>query len=178
MNNSLKIGILALSLLTVATPGHATTHRAVTTAPKVHTEHKKSKHSDTFKKIHHISHRKKRHAHAIAGDNMHGIASWYGYESGPRYRRRPRTANGEYFSPKEFTAAHKSLPFGTLVNVTNLSNNKTVVVRINDRGPFVKGRIIDLAKAAANAIGLSGIGRVSLTVNDDSNKYNAKITTL
>lgn len=63
------------------------------------------------------------------------------------------TANGEYFSQEEFTAAHMTLPFGTWLEVTNLDNKKSIYLRINDRGPYVKGRIIDLSKAAAKAIG-------------------------
>ena len=63
------------------------------------------------------------------------------------------TANGEYFSQEEYTAAHMTLPFGTWLEVTNLDNMKSVYLRINDRGPYVKGRIIDLSKAAAEAIG-------------------------
>jgi rare lipoprotein A len=108
---------------------------------------------------------------------MQGIASWYGYESGPRYRRRPKTASGEYFNPKQLTAAHKTLPFGTIVEVTNLANNQTVLVKITDRGPFVKGRVIDLSKAAANAISIKGIQKVSLAIKSFSDKYKAKLIT-
>jgi len=63
------------------------------------------------------------------------------------------TANGEFFSQEEYTAAHKSLPFDTWVEIKNLDNKKTVYLRINDRGPYIKGRIIDLSKAGAKAIG-------------------------
>jgi len=63
------------------------------------------------------------------------------------------TANGEYFSQEEYTAAHRTLPFDTWLEVTNLENGKSIYVRINDRGPYVKGRIVDLSKAAAKAIG-------------------------
>lgn len=91
-------------------------------------------------------------------NNTIGLASWYGYESGPK------TASGEYFNPKKFTAAHKHINFGTKVKVTNLKNNKSVVVTVNDRGPFVKGRIIDLSKAAAKAIDMKGTQKVSLNI--------------
>jgi rare lipoprotein A len=84
-----------------------------------------------------------------------GLASWYG----GRFQGR-RTASGEIFDTRQLTAAHKSLPFGTRVLVTNLTNGKSVTVRINDRGPFVAGRIIDLSLAAAAAIGLAGKGVV------------------
>jgi rare lipoprotein A len=75
-----------------------------------------------------------------------------------------RTANGEYAHRGQMTAAHPSLPFGTLVRVTHKRTGRSVVVRINDRGPFVSGRIIDLTPAAAHAIGLSGLASVTVTV--------------
>ena len=74
------------------------------------------------------------------------------------------TASGEVYSSSKKTAAHKKLPFGTLVKVTNTVNNKSVIVRVNDRGPFVAGRIIDLSKAAAIAIGMVGKGIVKVTI--------------
>ncbi len=78
------------------------------------------------------------------------------------------TANGEQFDPDKLTAAHRDLPFGTEVRVTNLDNGKQVTVRINDRGPFVPGRIIDLSRGAAERIGMieSGVAQVSLQVLD------------
>jgi len=83
-------------------------------------------------------------------------ASWYG--SGHR------TANGERFVPGGLTAAHRTLPFGTRVRVTNAKTGRSVVVRINDRGPFVHGRSIDLSKGAARAIGMGGTARVAMAV--------------
>ena len=76
------------------------------------------------------------------------------------------TASGEVFSQNEFTAAHRDLPFGTMVRVTRISNGKSVVVRINDRGPFVSGRIIDLSFVAAQALDMiiDGVAEVELTV--------------
>jgi rare lipoprotein A len=82
-----------------------------------------------------------------------GLASWYGHP----YHGRP-AANGEIYDMEGFTAAHRTLPFGTRVRVVNLTNDKTVEVRITDRGPFVENRIIDLSHAAAGAIGLIGPG--------------------
>jgi len=84
-----------------------------------------------------------------------GIASVYSGE---------RTANGEYARASGYTAAHRTLPFGTRVKVTNTRNGHSVVVRINDRGPFIKGRIIDMTPAGAKAIGLSGLAHVEVTV--------------
>jgi rare lipoprotein A len=86
-----------------------------------------------------------------------GIASVYAYEGG-------RTASGERASPGALTAAHRTLPFGTMVRVTNRSSGRSVVVRINDRGPFVRGRIIDLTPAAARALGFSGLANVEVDV--------------
>lgn len=90
-----------------------------------------------------------------------GLASWYGGHFQGR-----QTANGEIFDTNQLTAAHKSLPFGTIVQVMHKENGKTVQVRINDRGPFVAGRIIDLSRAAADAIGLTaqGVAPVKLTI--------------
>jgi rare lipoprotein A len=85
------------------------------------------------------------------------LASVYSYSKG-------KTASGESFSPTNLTAAHRSLPFGTLVRVTNLKNRLTVIVRINDRGPFTKGRIIDVSPAAADKLGFSGLAPVALDV--------------
>ena len=73
-----------------------------------------------------------------------------------------KTANGEHASARGLTAAHRSLPFGTRVRVVNRSNGRSVVVRINDRGPFVRGRIIDLTPAGAHALGFSGLAHVSV----------------
>lgn len=90
-----------------------------------------------------------------------GIASWYGQEYAGR-----TTANGEIFDPGKLTAAHRTLPFGTVVEVRNPANGRSVQVRINDRGPFIGGRVIDLSWAAAREIGLveRGIGEVELRV--------------
>jgi rare lipoprotein A len=73
-----------------------------------------------------------------------------------------RTANGEHASPQKLTAAHRTLPFGTRVRVTNKRNGRSVVVRINDRGPFVRGRVIDLTPAGAKALGFSGLAPVTV----------------
>ncbi|HIE29617.1 TPA: septal ring lytic transglycosylase RlpA family protein [Candidatus Poribacteria bacterium] len=96
-----------------------------------------------------------------AMSGQYGIASWYG----PPFHGR-LTANGEIYDMSKLTAAHKELPFNTRVRVTNLDNGKSVVVRINDRGPFVKGRIIDLSKEAARMIDMvnAGISVVELSI--------------
>jgi rare lipoprotein A len=81
------------------------------------------------------------------------------------YSEGKRTANGERYNPNGFTAAHRTLPFGTRLHVTNPRTGRSVTVRINDRGPFIRGRSLDLSKGAARAIGLThtGVGRVCYT---------------
>src|SRR6185295_2410008 len=86
-----------------------------------------------------------------------GIASWYG----PKFNGR-RTASGERYDMNDMTAAHPSLPFGTLVSVRNTRTGREVMVRINDRGPFAKNRVIDLSYAAAREVGVSGPGTASV----------------
>jgi rare lipoprotein A len=95
---------------------------------------------------------------APAGPSV-GLASYYGHKFQGR-----RTASGERFDMHAFTAAHPRLAFGTRVRVTNLQNNRSVDVRINDRGPFVKGRIIDLSYAAAKKIGMLSVGVVKVQI--------------
>jgi len=92
---------------------------------------------------------------------MRGVASWYGEEFAGR-----TTANGEIFDPLLFTAAHRSLPFGTVLTVRNVKNGQTVSVRINDRGPFIGNRIIDLSYGAAEKIGMidPGVGTVEMAI--------------
>jgi rare lipoprotein A len=92
----------------------------------------------------------RRHGHS-------GMASHYSHAG-------RKTANGERANPRGMTAAHRTLPFGTRVRVTNKRNGRSVVVRINDRGPFVRGRVIDLTTSAARAIGFSGLAPVALSV--------------
>ena len=116
---------------------------------------------------HHYAHRIERRHRALArrvrhewaaevrGGSYSGIASVY---SGGR------TANGEYARAGALTAAHRTLPFGTMVRVTNSRTGRSVVVRINDRGPFVRGRVIDLTPAGARALGFSGLAPVTLSV--------------
>jgi rare lipoprotein A len=88
---------------------------------------------------------------------QNGKASWYG----PGFHGK-RTASGETFNTNELTAAHRTLPFGTKVKVVNKQTGRSVVVRINDRGPYAHGRVIDLSRASAQAIGIDGVGSVSV----------------
>ncbi|WP_245968661.1 septal ring lytic transglycosylase RlpA family protein [Hephaestia caeni] len=90
--------------------------------------------------------------------DMLGYASWYGSESGNM------TANGEKFRPKGISAAHKTLPLPSYVEVTSLQTGRTILVRVNDRGPFARGRIIDLSKGAAEQLGIRAAGTAPVRV--------------
>lgn len=92
-----------------------------------------------------------------AGYSETGLASWYGNEFNNRI-----TSSGERFDPHQLTAAHRTLPFNTRVKVTNLENGESIVVRVNDRGPFMKSRIIDLSNEAAKRIHMIGRGVVNV----------------
>jgi rare lipoprotein A len=93
---------------------------------------------------------------AVAAQGQSGIASVYSTESGSH------TASGARLNPGALTAAHRSFPFGSQVRVTNRANGRSVVVTINDRGPFVRGRVIDLTPAGARALGFSGLAPVTI----------------
>jgi rare lipoprotein A len=97
-------------------------------------------------------------ATAAAVDGSVGIASFYKYEA--------RTASGEQFNPRELTAAHRTLPFGTRLRVTDVTTGQSVTVRVNDRGPFIPGRVVDVSHSAAEALGMidRGITKVKLEV--------------
>ena len=107
-------------------------------------------------------------AHAHASSLGSGKASWYG----PGFAGKP-TASGVPFRPSELTAAHKTLPFGTSLKVTRVDNGKTVQVVVNDRGPFVEGRVIDLSKAAARKLDMldDGVATVKLERLGCDKKY-------
>jgi rare lipoprotein A len=104
------------------------------------------------------------HAPVATTRTQDGFASYYGASFAGR-----RTASGERFDPQAFTAAHRDLPFGTRIRLTNLDNGRTVVVRINDRGPYADGRIVDVSWAAARELGMlrSGVARVRLELTQN-----------
>ncbi len=116
---------------------------------------------------------------SVDGYSQIGIASWYGDKE-----HGNKTATGEKFNRYAYTAAHKTLPFGTVVRVTNLDNGRDVIVVINDRGPFIKGRIIDLSYSSARSVGLvkTGIAKVKVEVisspSSRSDSYFKPIYTL
>ncbi len=102
---------------------------------------------------------KKRPRKVKIGYEEVGYASWYG----PKFHGR-RTSSGEIFNMHDLTCAHRTLPLGTIVLVTNLENGKSVLVRVNDRGPFIRGRIVDLSYAAAKQIGMVRKGVVKVRI--------------
>jgi rare lipoprotein A len=149
-------GMLAACAQTsVTTPDRfvsSATSRQATSVPRLRT---------SFASRRNAARRAKELASAVSGQHStaasaasSGLASIYGEGS--------QTASGEHFNANGLTAAHRTLPFGTRVRVTNHSNGRSVVVTINDRGPFVPGRIIDVTPAAARALGMSGLAPVTL----------------
>ncbi|NPA76002.1 MAG: septal ring lytic transglycosylase RlpA family protein [Euryarchaeota archaeon] len=126
----------------------------------------KARHKATMK-TYRVRGRTYRPTYVRVGDTMRGVSSWYGPNFHGKY-----TSNGEIYNMHKMTAAHKTWPMDTIVRVENLDNGKSVVVRINDRGPFVRGRVIDCSYAAGKKLGLdrTGIARVKLTVLGFSGK--------
>ncbi|AAP96726.1 hypothetical protein A6046_02435 [[Haemophilus] ducreyi] len=112
---------------------------------------------------------KEQYKNSLRSHYQSGIASYYGDQFNGRL-----TANGELFSNNEMTAAHKTLPFGTLLEVTNVRNGRSVIVRVNDRGPYYGSRIVDLSKAAAIELGMkrAGLAKVKLAVLNKNKKGN------
>jgi len=100
-----------------------------------------------------------------------GIASWYGRE----FEGRP-TASGEIFDASQLTAAHPSLPFGTVLTITNLHNNKSVTVRVNDRGPFVPARIVDVSRAAAERLDMIATGTAPVLIESTERIFASPVT--
>jgi rare lipoprotein A len=98
-------------------------------------------------------------SNAVSADTLNSSVIRASY-----YQHGSRTASGERFNPNGLTAAHRSLPFGTQLRVTNRANGRSVVVRVNDRGPFVRGRGLDVSRGAANALGMVGQGVATLAV--------------
>jgi rare lipoprotein A len=92
---------------------------------------------------------------------IEGVSSWYGEEFDGK-----QTSNGEIFDKNKMSAAHKDFPLGTWLRVTNLKNNRTIIVKVNDRGPFIEGRILDLSKKAADELGflIEGLAKVRIEV--------------
>jgi peptidoglycan lytic transglycosylase len=120
---------------------------------------KKGRKARVSKRYRKVSKRKRarRSITRTYGGGSTGIASYYW--------QGQKTASGARFNPNAMTAAHRTLPFGTRVRVTHLSTGRSVIVRINDRGPFIKGRIIDLSRGAARVLGITGAGLAKVSVS-------------
>jgi rare lipoprotein A len=108
-----------------------------------------------------VTHKPVEHPHEHEEKLERGMGSWYGGGDG---LNGSKTANGERYDQNAFTAAHRTLPFGTKVKVTNVKNGRTVIVRINDRGPFGRGRVIDVSRAAARVLQMIDDGVVPVTL--------------
>jgi rare lipoprotein A len=136
-------------------------------------KHRKYSHKAAHKKVAYKS-SKKSYAYKAskksygykASKKSYSVASGGGYSGMASYYWQPqRVASGGWFNPNAMTAAHKTLPFGTKVRVTNRNNGRSVVVTINDRGPYIKGRVIDLSRAAAQQVGMTGSGVAPVSVS-------------
>ncbi len=164
--------ILAVAAMTAATlatttisanawdcqgPAHACSSTAKASKASHKSSHKTSHMSS--KKAVKSAHKSSKKSRSYAHNNSGGYSGKASY-----YWQPQRVASGGWFNPNAMTAAHKTLPFGTKVRVTNRNNGKSVVVTINDRGPYVAGRVIDLSRAAAQAISMTGAGVAPVTV--------------
>lgn len=105
--------------------------------------------------------------HSSKNYQANGLASWYG----PTFHKK-RTSSGERYNMYQLTAAHKTLPLDTYVQVTNLTNGKRVIVKINDRGPFARNRLIDLSYAAAKKLGMVGHGTTFVSIKTVTTSYS------
>lgn len=178
MKNKVTLAISTLVLCSSVSVAQAAKH----SVNKHHSKHSSTAHHKTSQHSHSKHH--SRHTHHIAShrhqfhdfassdfafgsDSHSGEASLYS----TRFQGRP-TASGELYDMDELTAAHRTLPLGSYVEVTNLSNNRTVMVRINDRGPFHGHRVIDLSTAAAEELGMGSTGRVKITPVSESVAMN------
>ena len=162
MRNFLYAAVAALTLGLVSAPANASIWECHGPAASCAKSTSTVKHTYAAKKVkHYASHKSGKSKHvaskSYSGGSMSGMASYYW---------EPQAlASGGRFNPNAMTAAHKTLPFGTKVRVTNRNNGRSVVVTINDRGPYVGGRIIDLSKAAASAVGMTGSGVAPVSVS-------------
>lgn len=166
--SSLRVIILAFACLAFMQPAYLDTCEAKTVKKASKSVKKKSGISGNTSRISRSRQKDENRElwlkRAAGSEILTGKASWYGKDF-----HNKKTASGVLYDMHTFTAAHRTLPMGTVVKVTDQLNGKSVMVAINDRGPFVKGRIIDLSYAAAKKIGLNdrGVGKVALEVVSD-----------
>lgn len=163
MKNSMKISLLVSASICsmVAISGCSSRSQWRDTGSYTPTAHTSAARHKATMRSYNVRGKRYNPTYVRVNDTMRGISSWYG----PNFHGK-QTSNGERYDMHAMTAAHKTWPMDTMVRVDNLKNGKSVVVRINDRGPFVSGRVIDCSYAAGRAIGLdkSGIAPVKLTV--------------
>ena len=164
MRNFLYAAIAALTLGLLSAPASASIWECqgpAASCAKSYSTVKKARAAQYNKKAKHYANTKsgkaKRSYTYSGGGEFSGMASYY-WEG-------QQTASGARFNPNAMTAAHKTLPFGTKVRVTNRNNGRSVVVTINDRGPFIRGRVIDLSRAAAGVVGMTGSGVAPVSVS-------------
>jgi rare lipoprotein A len=171
MKNKVTLAISTFVLCSSVSTAHAAKHHSIShhskhtaTAHKTShhalSSHHHSQHAHTTHHQHHIlaAHRTHSHDFASNSNTNSGMASLYS----TRFQGR-KTASGEPYDMFEMTAAHRTLPLGSYVEVTNLDNNQSVIVRINDRGPFHGNRMLDLSTAAAEELDMGSTGRVKIT---------------
>jgi rare lipoprotein A len=157
MKNKVTLAISTFVLCSSVSTVHAAKHSSLSHHSKNATAHKTSHHPSSSHHAHHAHHHHHTLAHRshfddfAAGDSYSGRATLYSTRLHGR-----KTASGEPYDMYELTAAHRSLPLASYAEVTNLKNNRTVVVRINDRGPFHTSNILDLSTAAAEELGIEG----------------------
>jgi rare lipoprotein A len=152
----LRLGFLILLVSLFAGCASHTPVYSRAPRPIYHEKHYSYRHSAPYNKPYRVRGKTYYPMRSAVGYRETGIASWYGSESGNR------TAMGTRFRPQGLTAAHKTLPLPSKVRVTNLRNGRSVEVIVNDRGPFKRGRLIDLSHGAAKRIGLHGLTRVKI----------------
>jgi rare lipoprotein A len=165
MRNFLYAAVAVLTLGLISAPAQASIWECqgpAAACAKTYTSVKKARTAHSVKKHKHYATYKSGKTKRVASKSYSGGGSYSGMAS---YYWEPQAlASGGRFNPNAMTAAHKTLPFGTKVRVTNRNNGRSVVVTINDRGPYVGGRIIDLSKAAASAVGMTGSGVAPVSV--------------
>lgn len=169
MRNFFHATLAALTLGFVSAPATASTWECkgpVASCAKSTSVVKKAYVAKSYKSAQ-VSKKSKRYASKTSRTSAKRSSSGGGYSGMASYYWQPQAlASGGRFNPNAMTAAHKTLPFGTKVRVTNRNNGRSVVVTINDRGPYIKGRVIDLSRAAAGVVGMrdSGVAPVSVSV--------------
>lgn len=166
MRNFLYAAVAALTLGLVSAPANASIWECHGPAASCAKSTSAVKKTYVAKKVKHYASHKSGKTKRVASKSKSKSYSGGSYSGMASYYWQPQAlASGGRFNPNAMTAAHKTLPFGTKVRVTNRNNGRSVVVTINDRGPYIKGRIIDLSRAAAGVVGMQGSGVAPVSVS-------------